>query len=69
MRYTLGRDLHRFAAAWIATNAGSSMVDSEAAKATDLNAMSSYQGITDRIQYGFDGLLGISLIQLAESGS
>lgn len=58
---TLGGYQHRFAAARIAARAFRAVVDGEAAKPTNFDALALHQGIDDGILQGFDSLLGIAL--------
>ncbi|GGH65973.1 hypothetical protein GCM10010975_34330 [Comamonas phosphati] len=60
--------MHGFAAAGVAADAGRAVVDGEAAETADFNPVSVHQGIAHSVQNGFDGLLGIALIELAKPG-
>ena len=59
---------HRFAAARIAAHAGWAMVDGEAAKAPDLDAVPLHQGIAHCVQNGLDGEFGIAVRELTKAG-
>ena len=47
---------------------GVAVIDGKAAKAANFNTVTAHQGIADGIQNGFDGLLGITLVELAKLG-
>ena len=66
--YALFRDRHGFAAAWIAAHARRAVVDREAAKAADLDAVPAHQGLAHGIQNGLDGVFGIAVGELAKAG-
>ena len=44
------------------------MVDRETAKAPDLDAVPTHQGIAHRVQYGLDGEFGIAVRELTKAG-
>ena len=68
MRNALGRNLNGLARAGVAAYAGLAVIDGKAAKAANFNTVTAHQGIADGIQNGFDGLLGITLVELAKLG-
>ena len=49
-------------------DAGLAVIDGKTAKTANFNAVTAHQGITDGIQNGFDGLFGITLVELAKLG-
>jgi len=63
------RDMDRFTAAWIATNAGRAAGDGETSKTTNFNTLALHQGIADGVLNGFNGVLGITLGELGKTGS
>ena len=68
MGHTLFGNGHGLAAAWIAAHAGRAVVDREAAKAPDLDAVPAHQGLAHGVQNGLDGVFGIAVGELAETG-
>jgi hypothetical protein len=53
-----GRDVDFFAGAGIAADAGFARFDAENAKAAEFDALSAAEGLLERFENGFDGLLG-----------
>jgi hypothetical protein len=52
--HTTFRNGDAFPAPWVATHAGWEVVDREAAKAANLNALATHQGVIQRVKNGFD---------------
>ncbi len=55
------RDVHFFAGAGIAANAGLAGLDAKDAKAAEFDALAAAEGLLQRLENGFDGLLGLTL--------
>jgi hypothetical protein len=53
-----GRDVDFFAGAGIAADAGFARLDAENAEAAELDALAAAEGLLERFEHGFDGLLG-----------
>jgi hypothetical protein len=53
------RDVDLFAGAGIATDAGLAGLDAEDAEAAELNTLAAAEGLLERFEHGFDGLLGL----------
>ena len=54
-----GRNIDFFAGAGIAADAGFARLDAEDAKAAELDALAAAEGLLERFENGFDGLLGL----------
>ena len=54
-----GRYVDFFTGAGIAADAGLARLDAEDAKAAELDALASAEGLLERFENGFDGLLGL----------
>jgi hypothetical protein len=57
---------HAFTAAGVATHAGRTVVDGEAAKAANLDAVPCNQCVVHGVQNGLDGKFGIAMGELAK---
>src|SRR3954447_15665398 len=68
MRHAVFRDVHAFAGTGIASHARRPAVDREAAEAADLDAVPAHERIAHRVQDGLDGVLGVAVRQLTETG-
>jgi hypothetical protein len=54
-----GRNIDFFAGAGIAADAGLARLDAEDAKTTELDALAAAEGLLERFENGFDGLLSL----------
>ena len=55
-----GRNIDFFPGARIAADAGLARLDAENAKSAELDALAAAEGLLERFENGFDGLLGLS---------
>ena len=68
MGNALFRDRHAFAGARVASHARRAPVDGETAESPDLDAMAPHQRLAHRVKDRLDGVLGVAMRELAETG-